>query len=47
MLKGYNNYRRWYRNWDNSGTSFEDHINGMTLYELLDTLESWEDCIAE
>ena len=45
MLDVYRNYRSWFEEWGwkaYPNTTFEEHINYMTLYELLETLESWD-----
>jgi len=47
MMKAWKNYRFWWeahgrdeREW---GKTFEEHINEMSLYEIMQTLEDWED----
>jgi len=46
MIQAWKSYKVW---WDSYGSScgdyektFEDHINEMTLYELMEKLEFWE-----
>jgi len=41
MMEAYSAYQSWFYKHDDSGHSFEDHINSMTLYELMETLERW------
>jgi len=46
MMKAWKNYRCW---WEAHGRAewqcdktFEEYINGMSLHELMQTLEDWE-----
>ena len=49
MMNNYVRYRNWWRNNDYSKcyqpepfeVAFAEHINSMTLYELMETLEGW------
>jgi hypothetical protein len=42
-MKAYTEYKEWWKRWSNERyhVPFEDHINSMTLYELMELLETW------
>jgi len=41
MLEKFASYRSWFYKWDNSGDTFEEHIDKMSLYEFINLMENW------
>ena len=42
-MEAYTKYKEWWNEWSSERyhVSFEDNINSMTLYELMELLETW------
>jgi hypothetical protein len=47
VLKAYNSYKEWWMGsqdtYRSSDENFEDHINRMGVFELMETLLNWSD----